>query len=52
MGSGKSLATRIRQRSHSAKMDLYYSLGLKKRGYSKKFKKNLERAQRETERQA
>lgn len=49
MGSGKSLATRIRQRSHSAKMDLYYKLGIKRRGYSKKFKKDLERAQREVQ---
>jgi hypothetical protein len=52
MSSDKGLATKIRQASHSAKQRLYYKLGIRKRGYSKKFIKNLERAQREAERQA
>ena len=51
MSSDKSLATRIRQRSHSMKMDFYYKMGIKKRGYSNKFRKILERAKREAERQ-
>ncbi len=49
MSSEKSLATRIRQRSHSMKQDLYYALGIRKRGYSNKFLKELEQAQRETQ---
>ena len=50
MSSDKSLATRIRQRSHSLKQDWYYKMGIRKRGYSPKFLKDLEKAQRETER--
>ena len=50
MSSGKSLAKRIRQASHSVKQNLYYKMGIRKRGYSKKFLKELERA-REAERQ-
>lgn len=50
MSSEKSLATRIRQRSHSLKQDLYYRLGIRKRGYSKRFLKDLEIAKREAER--
>lgn len=49
MSSEKSLATRIRQRSHSMKQDLYYRLGIRKRGYSKKFLKELEQAERATQ---
>lgn len=37
MSSGKSLATRIRQRVHSRKQQLYYDLGIRKRGYSPAF---------------
>ena len=50
MSSEKSLATRIRQRSHSLKQDWYYRLGIRKRGYSKRFLKDLEIAKREAER--
>ena len=39
MSGNKSLATRARQRSHSAKQDMYYKLGLKTRGYSRAFVK-------------
>lgn len=44
MSGDKSLATRIRQRSHSIKQDTYYKLGLKKRGYSRKFRKQAKLA--------
>jgi len=37
MSGDKSLATRIRQCSHSFKQNMYYALGIKKRGYSRKF---------------
>lgn len=39
MSDQKSLATRIRQRSHSAKQKLYYKMGIKKRGYSSAFER-------------
>lgn len=44
MSDAKSLATRIRQRSHSMKQELAYKLGVKKRGYSKKFLKEAKLA--------
>lgn len=48
MSGIKSLATRIRQRSHSLKQDLYYRLGLRKRGYSKEFLKACAKIEAET----
>jgi len=51
MSSDKSLATRIRQRSHSFKQNMYYKLGIRKRGYSPKFVRALEKAQREAQRE-
>lgn len=44
MSSDKSLATRVRQRSHSLKQAAYYKLGIKKRGYSRKFTRDREYA--------
>lgn len=44
MADRQSLATRIRQRSHSAKQDLYYKMGLKSRGYSRAFEKAIRKA--------
>jgi hypothetical protein len=44
MSDDKSLATRTRQRSHSLKQELAYKLGLKKRGYSKRFLKEAKLA--------
>lgn len=50
MSSEKSLATKIRQRSHSLKQDWLYKMGIRKRGYSKKLLRNLEKARREAAR--
>jgi len=41
---GKSIATRMRQAAHSKKQAMYYMLGIKKRGYSPQFLKDLEKA--------
>lgn len=48
MSDGRSLATRIRQRSHSAKQDMYYRLGIRTRGYSKAFLKAAEKLDAQT----
>lgn len=43
----KPLTTKIRQAFHSKKQRLAYKLGLKKRGYSPKFREHLESLKRE-----
>lgn len=43
----KSLATKVRQALHSKKQRMYYKLGIRKRGYSPKFREHLESLKRE-----